>query len=122
MPMYNLVEYSSNYFETTGSLWFYSEDETTDFNKDIANDNNFKSFKYKAKSLETTLAQIAPNEANGILKPETIAVSLKYLSNFWRSLKMPLIHYKVELKLKSAKYCVLSAAGNDNINKFSSSS
>ena len=23
MPMYNLIEYSSNYSETTGSLWFY---------------------------------------------------------------------------------------------------
>ena len=25
MPMYNLIEYSSNYSETTGSLWFYSK-------------------------------------------------------------------------------------------------
>ena len=29
---------------------------------------------------------------------------------------MPLIHCKVELKLKCTKYCVLSAAGNDNAN------
>ena len=29
MPMYNLIEYSSNYFETIGSLWFYSKDEAT---------------------------------------------------------------------------------------------
>ena len=40
MPMYYLIEYSSNYFETTGSLWFYSKDEETDFNADIANINN----------------------------------------------------------------------------------
>ena len=53
--MYNLIEYSSNYSETTGSLWFYSKDETTDFNTDIANDNNFKSFKYKVKLLEIKL-------------------------------------------------------------------
>ena len=33
MPMYNLIEYSSNYSETTGSLWFYSKDEATSFNK-----------------------------------------------------------------------------------------
>ena len=26
MPMYNLLEYSSNYFNTTGSLRFYSKD------------------------------------------------------------------------------------------------
>ena len=27
IPMYNLIEYSSYYSETTGSLWFYSKDE-----------------------------------------------------------------------------------------------
>ena len=51
MSMYNLIEYNSNYSSTTGSLWFYSKDEATDSNADIANDNNFKSFKYKAKLL-----------------------------------------------------------------------
>ena len=30
IPMYKLIEYSSNYSETTGSLWFYSKDEATD--------------------------------------------------------------------------------------------
>ena len=44
MPIYNLKEYSSNYSETTGSLWFYSKEEAN-FNADIADDNNFKSFK-----------------------------------------------------------------------------
>ena len=43
--MYNLLEYSSNYSDTKGSLWFYSKDKSTAFNADIAhNDNNFKSF------------------------------------------------------------------------------
>ena len=49
MPMYNLIDYSSSYSETTGSLWFYSKDEATNFNSDIANNNNFKSFVYKVK-------------------------------------------------------------------------
>ena len=49
MPMYNLIEYSSNYSETTGSLWFYSKGEATPFNIDIVNDNHFKSFMYMAK-------------------------------------------------------------------------
>ena len=44
IPMYKLIEYNSNYLETTGSLWFYSKDEATDFNADIVNDNNFKCF------------------------------------------------------------------------------
>ena len=66
MPIYKLVEYSSNYFETTGSLWFYSKDEATNFNNNIVNTDNFKSFKYKAKLLGNTVAQPAPNAANGI--------------------------------------------------------
>ena len=52
MPMYILIEYSSNYSETAGSLWFYSKDEAIGFNADIANTNNFKSLMYKAKLLE----------------------------------------------------------------------
>ena len=44
----------------------------------------------------------------------TVAVPLKYLGNFWRSLEMPLINWKVELKIKWTKYYVLSA--NDNVN------
>ena len=43
--MYNLIEYISNYSEATGSLWFYSKEEATNFDADVANDNNFKSFK-----------------------------------------------------------------------------
>ena len=58
--------------------------------------------------------------ANGILKNAAIAVSLKYLSNFWRSLEMPLINCKEELKRKWKKFCVLSAAGADNVNVDSS--
>ena len=110
MPIYNLIEYSSNYSETTGSLWFYSKDEAIDFNADIANDNNFNSFTYKAKLLRNTTGQTAPNIANGI------AVLLKYLSIFWRSPGMPLINCKVELKVKWTKYCVLFAASAANAN------
>ena len=49
--MYNLIEYSLNYSETTGTLWLYSNDEATNFNVDIFNDNNFKSFKYQKELL-----------------------------------------------------------------------
>ena len=114
--MYNLIEYSSNYSERTRSLSFCSKDEATDFNEDIANTDDFKSFKYKVKLLENCKVQPALNEANGILKNATIDVLLKYLSNFWRSLENPLINCKVELKFKWTRYCVLSAAGNDNDN------
>ena len=42
--MYNLIEYSSNYSETTESLQFYSKNEADNFNADIGNSNKFKSF------------------------------------------------------------------------------
>ena len=91
--MYNLLECSSNYSHTTGSLWFYSKDEATNFNADIAHNknDNFKSSDYKAKLLPNTVAQPAPNNNSGILKYAIIAVPLKCLSNSWRSLEMPLI-------------------------------
>ena len=53
--MYNLSEYSSKYSAiydysyNYSDLWFYSKDEATNFNTDIANTNNFKSFTYKTK-------------------------------------------------------------------------
>ena len=46
--MWNLIEYSSNYSDTTESLWSPSKDEASDFNNNIANTGHFKSFKYKA--------------------------------------------------------------------------
>ena len=50
----------------------------------------FKSFLYNTKLIGSTAA-------NGILENVTIAVPLKYLSNFWRLVEMPLINCKVEL-------------------------
>ena len=66
MLMQSLIEYSSNYSETTGSLWFYSKDEANNFNAEN-----------KAKILGNTTA----DEANRILRNATIAIPLKYLSN-----------------------------------------
>ena len=39
MLMYNFLEYSLNYSDMVGSLWFYSKNETTVFDSDIANNN-----------------------------------------------------------------------------------
>ena len=114
--MYNLIKYSSNYFNTTGSSWFCSKDEATNFHADSAysNNNNFKSFDYKANLLPNTVSQPAPNQVNGILKNATIPVPFKYLSNFCRSLETTLIICKIQLKLEWKKYCVLAVAVNDN--------
>ena len=75
MPRYNLLEQSSNYSDTTGSLWFNSKDEATNFDADIANTDAFKSFKYKAKLLRNTEA----DGASGILKNTTIAMPLNQI-------------------------------------------
>ena len=50
-------------------------------------------------------------------KNATIAVLLKYRIDFWQSLEMPLIYWKVELKIRWMKNCVLVAAcvGNDSV-------
>ena len=76
--MYSLIEYSSNYSETTGRLWFYSNDEVANFNNNIANINNFKYFKYKAKLLGNKVTQSVQTGGNRILKNATIAVPIKY--------------------------------------------
>ena len=112
MPMYNLTEYISNYCETTGSLSFYSKDEASNFNDNIANTDIFKSFKYKAKA--KLLGNTVADGADVFVRDTTIALLSKCLSNFWRSLEMLLINFKVELEVKWGKYCVLPAAGNRN--------
>ena len=76
MPMYNLIEYSDNYSDTSGSLWQFKRDEIIN-NADVTNDNNAPSFKYKASIIGNT-------ENKGTKKGVKIAVPLKYLSNFWR--------------------------------------
>ena len=98
--MCNLTEYSWNYSYTTGSLCFFTKDKTTIFGANIADVANFKSFEYKAKLLGYITAQRNRNQTNGILENTTIAMPLNCLGNFWRSLEMPLINGKVELKLK----------------------
>ena len=110
--MYNLLEYSSDYFDKTDSSWFYLKDEAINFNARIGNTDVFKSFKYKTKLLTNADA----DGANGILRNPTVAVPLKYRNYFSRSLEMPLINYKVEVKLKWTNHYVLSAAGADNDN------
>ena len=86
MPMYNLIEYSNNYAKTSGSLWQYYRDDPNDY---LINSESFKS---KIKITENT-------PADGNEKDVEIMVPLKYLSNFWRILEMPLINCEVNLIL-----------------------
>ena len=56
MPMYNLLEYSKNYKNNTGSLWNYYRDETnssTDNNNKTHSILNSKSVDYKASFIDS---------------------------------------------------------------------
>ena len=112
MPMYNLIEYSDNYAKTTGSLWQYCKDiPARNANGEIIVfdvNNTTDSFKFKAK--------ITGQTGNDGTKDVEIMVPLKYLSNFWRTLEMPLINCEVNLILKWSSNCVLIASGTQNKN------
>ena len=93
--MYNLIEYSDNYLDTSGSFWQFKRDEVPANNADLTIDNS-QSFKYKATLLGKTADN---NDGKSFVKDAKIVLPLKYLSNFWRSLEMPLIKCKVHLEL-----------------------
>ena len=95
MPMYNLIEYSDNYQDSSATLYQYKRNEPPEAN--AINDlktNTSSSFKYKVSLLGN------PVVANNIAKINVkVVVPLKYLSNFFRSLEMPLINCKIKLNL-----------------------
>ena len=71
-----LIEYIWNYSDTTDFLWFYSKDEATGFNASFENNNNFKSFMYKARFLVNTVAQSNTYQTNRIPQNATIVKPL----------------------------------------------
>ena len=85
MPMYNLIEYSDNYQDSSGTLYQYKRDEPPEDNAiaDLTVDNS-SSFKYKISLLGNPV--VADNIGRRSVK---VVVPLKYLSNFFRSLEMP---------------------------------
>ena len=87
MPMNNFIGYKNNYSDTSGRLCGFKRDEITD-SANVTNDDNAPSLKYKASLITNT-------ETDGTKKEVKIALPLKYLSNFWRSLEMPLINCKI---------------------------
>ena len=95
MPMYNLIEYSENYSKTSGSLWRYYKDEPND------NLTDSELFKSKIKITGNT-------SADGNTEDVEIIVPLKYLSNFWKTLEMPLINCEVNLIITWLSTCVIA--------------
>ena len=84
MLMYNLIEYS-NIMQKHQEVYI----NTTKMNSMIT-------FKSKVKITGKT-------PADGNKKDFEIIVLLKYLSNFWRTLEMPLINCEVNLELSWSK-------------------
>ena len=93
MPLYNLIEYSDNYQDSSATLYQYKRDEPPedDAVAELTADN-LSSFKYKVSLLGNPV--LDGNITKRIVK---VVVPLKYLSNFFRSLEMPLINCKIEL-------------------------
>ena len=95
MPMYNVIEYGDNYSKASGSLWQYYKDDPND------NITDSESFTFKVNITGKT-------PAAGNTKNVEVIVPLKYLSNFWKTLEMPLINCKVNLILTLSKDCVIT--------------
>ena len=111
MPMYNLIEYSDNYQDSSATLYQYKRDEPSE--NDAVTDltaNNSSSLKYKISLLGN------PVVANNITRINVkVVVPLKYLSNFFRSLEMPLINCKIKLNFSWKKECVLSTVDGNAV-------
>ena len=90
MSMYNLLEFSDNYYMASRSLWSYYTNEVNN----NANENSADNYRS------------TPNDIN-ILYTEVVS-QLKYLSGFWRTLHLLLIKSETELNLKWKKYCLIS--------------
>ena len=100
MPMYNLIEYSDNYQDSSATLHQYKRDEPPEANaiNDLTT-NTSSSFKYKVELL-----------GNPVLNG-----NIAKRSNFFRSVEMPLFSCKIKLNLTWKKECVLSTDAGDAV-------
>ena len=130
MNLYNMLEYSNNYADTTGSLYQYKRPEPRDNNGNVGNSGTaLSSFKSQSGLVQKQLttsnsenipANTDPNFANAhrIWKNIKIVVPLKYISNFLKNLELPLINTKLYMELNRTKYSVLcnqTILQNDNM-------
>ena len=115
MPIYSLIEYSDNYQDSSATLYQYKRDEPPE--ADAVADltaNNSDSLKYKIKLLGN-VTEVAGDAAGVRRLNVKVIIPLKYLSNFFRSLEMPLINCKIKLILTWKKECVLSTGAGEAV-------
>ena len=97
MPMYNLIECSKNHSKSTGSLWNYQRDEP---NSGLGGaDNNINYSIKDSKSFDNKASITGKLEGKNTKKEVEIVAPLKHLSNFWRTLDMPLINSEMNIIL-----------------------
>ena len=96
IPMHNLIKYSDNYSKTSGILWQYCRDvPAVNINREIIGFNEANAIAYSFSLKEKLTGQTGNNGTKNV----QIMVPLKYLSNFWRTLEMPLINFEITLDL-----------------------
>ena len=114
MPMYNLIQNSDNSLDTSGSLLEYCRYEPSLNN--VGNVIDFTGANHKGKLFWYKQKITSATVANGTKNIE-IMLPLTYVSNFSRTLKMPLINCEINLFLTWSKNCVIApnTAANENI-------
>ena len=111
--MYNLIEYSGNYSKTSESLQQYFKDiPAVNNNGYIAIFNGVN----ETDSLNFKSRIISKTNDDGDTENVEIMVPLEYLSNFWKTLEMPLINCEVELILTQSENCVIISTNVANQN------
>ena len=123
-----MLEYSENYADTTASLYQYKRPKPRNaigVLADLTADNS-SAFKYQSRLVQKQLT--TPNSA-GVLrntdpnfnvahrlwKNIKIVVPLKYISNFFRNLELPLINAKLYTELNWTRYSVLCNQNHNSI-------
>ena len=138
MPMYNLIEHSNIYSDTSGGLWQFKRDKVPANNVDLMSINNSQSFYSKAAVLGKTTDSVntislslinllyyeywtdkqkhlyvdSVNNVNSSVKNTKVVVPIKYLRSFWRSIEMPWINCQIHLELNWIEKFILSSAGD----------
>ena len=109
MPTHNLIEYSDNYQDSSATLYQCKRDQTAEANaiNDLTT-NTSSSFKCKVELLGNPVL-----DGNIAKRSVKVVAPLKYLSNFFRSLEMPLINCKIKFNME--KKCVLSTDAGDAV-------
>ena len=117
MSMCNLIEYSDKSSKTSDILWQYCRDEpavnATHGNIIDCNAYNTTTGLFKIKE------KLTGQTGNNGTKNVEVIVSLKYLSNFWITLEMPLINCEINIDLNWSKNCVIVDNNADQATTFS---